>query len=175
MKTIVTIIMIALLPLCSFANNTNNEHNGDDDKGNQVSLWIPGFAFKIGSLFFNKQEDPEAKYVLSRMGSLRVIVKEDAKNFQSTAQYKRITRKLRKRNLEEFITVKDGSSNVSLKIREGKRNKSKIRNLVLLVEDEGDIVFIKARCNMDLKRLINFATESDIEGMDKLGGVVSSL
>lgn len=174
MKTILSIILIALLPICSFANNTNNEHNRDDEKGSKVSLWIPGVAFKIGSLFFNKEEDPEAKYVLSHLGSVRILVKED-NNFRNSAQYRRITRKMKKRKLQEFITVKDGATNVSLKIKEGKRNANKIRKLALFVEDEGDIVFIKARCNVSLKRLINFAKDSDIEGLDKLGGVVSSL
>ena len=77
MKKLLIIFGLAVIFITTSAFSAFNFETPsfDSDRGTKVSLWIPGFAFKIGSLFVNKHDDREVRHLLKKIKSLKVFLK----------------------------------------------------------------------------------------------------
>ena len=164
MKRLVFISGLILVFLTTTAFTTFNfeKPSFSGDKGTKVSLWIPGFAFKMGSWFVPKHEEPELKYLLKKIKSLKVKVRE-GEHYKTamTKEFHRLNNKLIKQNFEELITVNDEEAKVVVKLKE--KANGNISDFVVLVDDrEEAFVYVKMKCNLSMKDISKLLKESEL-------------
>jgi len=124
---------------------------------------IPGWLIWLGGgLAYNSVPDDDAKVGLKlarKIKKIRILISEDgsALPLQEARQF---TQNLKDESgYEDFITVRDSESNVSIMIRE---KKQKIKDLLVLVRDESEFVFLSMKANIrmkDIVRVINHYLE----------------
>ncbi len=130
--------------------------------GAKVSLWIPGFAFKMGSWFVPRHEEPELKYLLKKIKSLKVKVRE-GQHYKTamTKEFHRLNNKLIRQNFEELVTVNDEDAKVVVKLKE--KANGNISDFVVLVDDrEEAFVYVKMKCNLSMNDISKLMKESEL-------------
>lgn len=136
------------------------DHKQENEKdGTSVSLWIPGLVLKAASLFVDKKEDPEVKKLLVKLRSVRVLVKEGdfyAPRFER--KYKRVAKRMKRRNFEPLVVVNTGEEKVNLTIKTNKRN-TKIKQVAVVVNSEDTFVLVKAKGKINPQKLLKMTKE----------------
>ncbi len=142
-----------------------------------MSLWIPGFAFKMGSWFVPKHEEPELKYLLKKIKSLKVKVREGEHYKKAmNVEYEKISKRLDKQNFEELITVHNAEANAIIKLKE--KPNGNISDFVVLVDDKEDtFAYVKMKCNLSMEDISKLLQESELfeNPMQALKGNIEDL
>ena len=164
MKKVLIIFSLALVFITTSAFSTFNfeKPSFDGDRGTKVSLWIPGFAFKVGSWFVPKHEDRELKYLLKKIKSLKIKVRE-GEHYRTAmnGEFQKINDRLIKKNFEELLTVHNEDANVVIKLKE--KSNGNISDFVVLVDDQEEtFAYIKMKCNLSMKDISKLMKESEL-------------
>jgi hypothetical protein len=120
------------------------------DYDGSIGVTIPRWATFIGAAFIDEKED---RRLVRKIRKARVLYFEDKSPF-SQRDVKRFTRKAKRRNLDEMVTVRTGKTYVSVLVKE---RRNAIRKVVVLVNSpEGSgIVTVKGKFRLDeLNRVI---------------------
>lgn len=129
-----------------FAEDENN-------KTHSMFIWVPGILTKGVSLFINKEEEPDLKHTLRFLGGMKIRILEGNSN---SAKWKRKTnrweRKVKRKNLDDLMVVKNADTVVHLKA--GLPGNGKIRNYAFLVNTDGTAVLLLGKSKLDLKKLV---------------------
>ncbi len=157
MKNVILSIMFSLTALVfASAINDRSQPQGSNESF-KLSLYIPGFFIKAGSLFISKHRNLEAKEAMRSMRSVSVVVRNGNafKQYVASEKYEKKMKKLAQQKFTPLFDVMSSEDNVSIQIKQNK--KSKIRQFTLLVNDgEETFIFARVRCNFDMNQLKNF-------------------
>ncbi len=124
-----------------------------------VKLTLPGFLIHMGAGIARNhvEDDLNAKLGLELTKYIKSIkiVTSDAENAISQQKYSEFVDIARKKDkFEDIIMVKEGGgANVNIMMR---GNDKKIKNLLILVKDEGEFVMLSMKTNMKYKHLNKF-------------------
>jgi|GEM_PF-1863648 len=125
----------------------------DNQKTRSLFIWVPGVLTKGVALFINKEEEPELKHTLRFLGGLRIrILDGDANSAKWKRKTARWERKVKRKNLDDLMMVKNEDTVVHLKA--GLPGNGKIRNYAFLVNTDGIAVLLLGKSRLDLKKLV---------------------
>lgn len=174
MKTLFFVVLL-LAPAILMSQNPNREINKiyrSVERGEDVvKLSIPGFlarsAFNVARIVEkqnNKKEAREAGYYddsedltmkelkpfVKAMRGVKILVVEN-ENEVPTKQVKKSLKKLRSNQIvENLIQVKSDGSDVNIMVAE---KRGKIRNLILLVSEDEELIMLNIKMKMSNEKL----------------------
>lgn len=170
-----TIIVLLVLGMSLSVNAQNIELDAFFIKHkhhpNTIAMAIPGWLVKFGvNVSEDKEDVDEYRPILKGLNNIRFLVMEDH-NYASKKEVKRLVSNVRKHNFVDLISVKEDGTSVHILVKEKKRkNRTFIKNVMILVAEEDELVLVtlNGRWNKDL--LKKALEEGEI---DFLGDVVS--
>lgn len=120
---------------------------------------IPGWAIWVGSgLAHEIVKDEEVRSVLQlarKVKKLRFMSVEEGNNSIHPAEVASFVQRLRDHQYEDLIMVRDRESTVNIMVKD---NTDKLKNLIVLVNDGSDFVYLDMKTSIkykDLNRLVN--------------------
>ncbi len=124
---------------------------------NSFSLTLPGWLMRLGAGIAKKHvaEDDIAREALSLVKNIRkmkLLVVEDA-NPISNKSYLNMIQHLDKHAFERLISVRSDGTHVDILVKE---KKGKIRNLIVLVQEEDEFVFLSLKTKLKYEDLNKF-------------------
>jgi hypothetical protein len=117
------------------------------DYDGAIAVTAPRWVVHAGSWFLDEKAD---RKLLRKVRKVRVLVFEDTPNPVSALDLQRFFAKAKKRNLEELLTVRDGSTRVSVLAKE---RKNTIRKLVVLVREPETFALVSVRCKISFDEI----------------------
>ncbi len=174
MKTLFFVVLL-LAPAILMSQNPNREINKiyrSVERGEDVvKLSIPGFlarsAFNIARIvekqnnkkeaketgYYDDSEDltmKELKPFVKAMRGVKILVVEN-ENEVPTKQMKKSLKKLRSNQIvENLIQVKSDGSDVNIMVAE---KKGKIRNLILLISEDEELIMLNLKMKLKTEKL----------------------
>ncbi|MCB0593019.1 MAG: DUF4252 domain-containing protein [Lewinellaceae bacterium] len=156
----ISIVLLALFSLfsCSSPKTTAQFYHTHKHKEGVSNFKMPGWLVWIGGgIAQGLVQDPEARAGLRlarKVKKLRFMATEDY-NPITTAEVSDFVNNIRSAGYEDLLQVKEGGSTVHILSRE---KKEKLKNLVILVNDEEEFVFMDMKSRLkyeDLSELVN--------------------
>ena len=149
---------------CSSPKTTAQFYHTHKYKEGVTHFKMPGWLVWMGGgIPQGFVQDPEAKAGLRlarKVKKLRFLATEDY-NPITAAEVNDFVGNIRSNGFEDLLMVKEGSSTVHILSRE---KKEKLRNLVILVNDEEEFVFMDMKSRIkyeDLSELVNTILKSE--------------
>lgn len=138
---------------------------------NTIAMAIPGWLVKFGvNVSEDKEDVDEYRPILKGLNNIRFLVMEDH-NYASKKEVKRLVSNVRKHNFVDLISVKEDGTSVHILVKEKKRkNRTFIKNVMILVAEEDELVLVTLNGRWN-KGLLKKALENG--EVDFLGDVVS--
>jgi hypothetical protein len=171
MKPIMKKVIVFIAFCCSFISNMEaqksirsmyREHKRDGKENTHFILPRP--VFWVGSLFLPHRAE---RKLLRTVKQMRLLAIEEGANI-APASTKAMVAQAEGAGFEPLITIRDGSTRVSIHAKE---RKGKIRGLFIVVHEQDSffLIYLKTRTKMkDLDRLlIRLAKEKKLDSMPK--------
>ena len=139
----------------------NDDYNVEKDNGGfSFRIWVPGFLFNVASWFVPREEEPELKSILKKVGSISLMVKEGHKRKKRfDRKYKRMVAKANRKGFEELMQVNSADAKVSISAKTNRKNI--IKKLLITVSADDMFVMVKAGGNFDLNEIAHLAQNAD--------------
>ncbi len=168
MKIRKVIIVIGLIIAPLVMANAQAQFDKFEDIDGVTSVIVSQKAFALMSKF-GAESDEEYLDLIKNIESLKVFATESS---EVAAQMASEAKKyLKKANLEELMRIKDGDSNVTIYIKEGK-NEDYVEELFMFVKDgdsdSNEAVIISLTGNIDLKQISKLTDKMDLPGGEHL-------
>ena len=166
------IIIIAAIQLLALGVNAQNnvlaplfDKYADDEDFTKVTI-----TSKMFSLFTEfEPEDPETKELteaVSKLQGLKILASDSVNNARS--YFKDATSQVRKGNMEELMSIRDGKDDMLFMIQE---EAGRISELVMLVGGEHKFVALSLYGEIDLKQISKISKGMKIDGMKYLENI----
>ena len=137
----------------------------DDEAFTKVSI-----TSKMFSLFTEfEPEDPETQELteaISKLKGLKILASDSIDNARS--YFKDATAQVRKGNMEELMSIRDGKDDMLFMIKE---DAGKISDLVMLVGGDNKFVAMSLYGEIDLKQISKISKGMKIDGMKYLENI----
>ena len=156
MKTHLTLLTLVLFlvggSVVSAQTPALNQFYREYKRGKEVKNFrVPGWLVKLGSkIALRHSKDPNVKPALSlakKFGKMKIMISEGGRNIPPEA-VKRLTAKLRRQKFDDWIYVREEGITVNIMAREFK---GMLRNLLILVNDEEEFVFLSVKTKIKAK------------------------
>ena len=158
MRFLIAIFALFALSSCNSPKTTAQFYHAHKHKEGVTNFKVPGWLVWMGGgIAQGFVQDPDTKAALRlarKVKKLRFMATEDY-NPITTAEVNEFVNHIRGNGFEDLIMVREGSSTVHILSRE---KKEKLRNLVILVNDEEEFVFMDMKSRLkyeDLSELVN--------------------
>lgn len=162
---LITLLMVALSS-CGTPKNTAQFYQAHKNRPGVTNFKLPGWLVWFGGgIAYNSIKDEDAKAALRigrKVGKMRLMASENG-TVIPPAEVNAFLSNIKQNGFDELIYVKHESSIVNVMVRD---RKNKIRNVLLLVNDQDGFVFLdlKTRIKYDeISDLINYFIRKDKE------------
>jgi hypothetical protein len=166
------LIIIAAVQLIAFGVNAQDnvlaplfDKYADDEAFTKVTI-----TSKMFSLFTEfEPEDPDTKELteaISKLKGLKILASDSIDNARN--YFKDATAQVRKGNMEELMSVRDGRDDMLFMIKE---EAGKISDLVMLVGGDNKFVAMSLYGEIDLKQISKLSKGMKIDGMKYLENI----
>lgn len=176
MKKIIIILVLACIPVSSFAQDIFDKY-GDSDKVTFVAMQPK--MFQMLSKMTISVDDPEAKDffdLVNSITSFRVITTEDGAITKDLSNW--VNTRLKSSTFEELMRVRDGNSNVKFYVKEGK-DEDHVKELLMFVTGVKDLdiavkgrkletVLLSLTGDINLQKIAQLTEKMDLPGGDQL-------
>ena len=160
MKKVIIFIAVFIIVISNITAAPILPQIEESGNGSKVSIYIPGFLFKAGSLFIDKKEDKEVRKFVSQIRGVQILVREgEYYKSRYDKKYQRIVRKMDKKGFDSLLSVRNEGTSADISIRENK--KGKIRQVVVMVDEQDTFVLLRIKGNIDLNKLLELSQEFD--------------
>lgn len=153
MKNFLLIIILigVSLPLSGQRKSINRFICKYKNQKEATTISIPGWWIRTGGTFvkwaMDEEDFQEAETLIDLVGGvrgLRMMIVENPTSVNQSDVHELI-RGLHKSKYEDYIMIKDGTSNISFMVKE---KNSKIKGIILLIQDEENIIFMRLKTNI---------------------------
>lgn len=159
MKNLIIIFTILIIPICANSQSSiNHFYKKHKRSENVVKFTVPGWLVNIASSIVASTTDDEqekkAIKLAKKIKKLKLLVMEN-ENTVKKQDYKNLIIDLKDNSFEDLLVVNSEGTKVNMLIRE---KKGKIKNFLLLVNDEEEFVMISIKSKLkieDLQQLID--------------------
>lgn len=174
MKKVIITLLIAIVPLVTFAQSVFDKFEDMDDVSTVI---VNKRAFQLLTQIDVSSDDKEAQeYIdlVESLNSLKVFATENASI--ATEMKAKVNGYLKSANLAELMRVKDKDGNVKIYIKEGK-DKDHVSELFMFVdgisqhvngERKPEAVIVSITGDIDLNKISRLTKEMDIPGGEHL-------
>jgi len=162
------IILVAVLVISGWIASAQSQFDKFEDIEGVTSVVVTQKAFSLMSKIGSESDD-EYMQMIKNINSLKVFATESAevaKQMESAAKSY-----LKSANLEELMRVKDGESNVTIYVKEGK-SEDFVKELFMFVKDgdnsSKESVIISLTGDIDLNQIAKLTEKMDLPGGEHL-------
>lgn len=172
MKNLIIILAVLIFPICANSQNSINHFYKKHKRSENVTKFtVPGWVVKIASSIAasttDDEQEKEAIKIAKKIKKLKLLVMEDH-NTVKKQDYSKLISNLKADSFEDLLVVNSEGTKVNMLIRE---KKGKIKNFLLLVNDDTEFVMISIKSKLkikDLQRLIDsLQNEFELDNLPK--------
>lgn len=163
------IILAAVIVMFGWVASAQSQFDKFEDIDGVTSVVVTQKAFSLMSKIGSESDD-EYMQLIKNIESLKVFATESAdvaKQMEAAAKSY-----LKTANLEELMRVKDGESNVTIYVKEGK-SEDFVKELFMFVKDgdesSNESVIISLTGDIDLNQIAKLTEKMDLPGGEHLG------
>jgi hypothetical protein len=164
MKKAIIILLCLALPVISnaqpFSVRKAFHKYGHEDGVTKIT--IPGIAFDFASLFV---DDRETAKMLRGVNKIKILAAEGDEGFDGPNIGKEVIERFKSNQFEPMLTVRNADEDVSILIKEGRKNR---KELLVISGDKSDsaIIYIKGKIHPDMLR--DLGKEMKIESLKNI-------
>jgi hypothetical protein len=162
------IILTVVLVMSAWMTNAQSQFDKFEDIEGVTSVIVNQKAFSLMSKIGSESDD-EYLNLIKNIQSLRVFATESAE--VAVQMETAVKSYLKTANLEELMRVKDGDSNVTIYIKEGK-SEDFVKELFMFVKDSEnsskESVIISLTGDIDLNQIAKLTDKMDLPGGEHL-------
>ena len=157
------IILVGVMVMFGWMASAQSQFDKFEDIDGVTSVVVTQKAFSLMSKI-GAESDDEYMQMIKNINSLKVFATESAevaKQMESAAKSY-----LKSANLEELMRVKDGESNVTIYVKEGK-SEDFVKELFMFVKDgdsSNESVIISLTGDIDLNQIAKLTEKMDLPG-----------
>ena len=162
------IILVAVMVMSGWIASAQSQFDKFEDIDGVTSVVVTQKAFSLMSKIGSESDD-EYMQLIKNINSLKVFATESAevaKQMESAAK-----NYLKSANLEELMRVRDGESNVTIYVKEGK-SEDFVKELFMFVKDgensSSESVIISLTGDIDLNQIAKLTEKMDLPGGEHL-------
>lgn len=161
------IILVAVMVMSGWMASAQSQFDKFEDIDGVTSVVVTQKAFSLMSKI-GAESDDEYMQLIKNINSLKVFATESAdvaKQMESAAKSY-----LKSANLEELMRVRDGGSNVTIYVKEGK-SEDFVKELFMFVKDgdsSKESVIISLTGDIDLNQVAKLTEKMDLPGGEHL-------
>lgn len=162
------IILVAVMVMSGWIVSAQSQFDKFEDIDGVTSVVVTQKAFSLMSKIGSESDD-EYMQLIKNIESLKVFATESA---EVAVQMESAARSyLKTANLEELMRVKDGDSNVTIYVKEGK-SEDFVKELFMFVKDSEktskESVIISLTGDIDLNQIAKLTEKMDLPGGEHL-------
>lgn len=162
------ILITVMLVMAAWVANAQSQFDKFEDIEGVTSVIVNQKAFSLMSKI-GSESDEEYLSLIQNIESLKVFATESGE--VSKKMEAEVKNYLKSANLEELMRVKDGDSNVTIYVKEGK-SEDYVKELFMFVKGGSDIdkesVIISLTGNIDLNQIAKLTDKMDLPGGEHL-------
>ena len=162
------IILVVVMVMSGWIASAQSQFDKFEDIEGVTSVVVTQKAFSLMSKIGSESDD-EYMDLIKNIESLRVFATESAE--VAVQMQKAATSYLKSANLEKLMTVKDGGSNVTIYVKEGK-SEDFVKELFMFVKDgdssSNESVIISLTGDIDLNQIAKLTEKMDLPGGEHL-------
>ena len=162
------ILITVMLVMAAWVANAQSQFDKFEDIEGVTSVIVNQKAFSLMSKI-GSESDEEYLSLIQNIESLKVFATESAE--VSKKMESEVKGYLKSANLEELMRVKDGDSNVTIYVKEGK-SEDYVKELFMFVkggsETDKESVIISLTGNIDLNQIAKLTDKMDLPGGEHL-------
>jgi len=162
------IILVAVMVMSGWIASAQSQFDKFEDIDGVTSVVVTQKAFSLMSKI-GAESDDEYMQMIKNINSLKVFATESAevaKQMEAAAKSY-----LKSANLEELMRVRDGESNVTIYVKEGK-SEDFVKELFMFVKDgnnsSSESVIISLTGDIDLNQIAKLTEKMDLPGGEHL-------
>ena len=162
------IILAVVLVMSAWVTNAQSQFDKFEDIEGVTSVIVNQKAFSLMSKIGSESDD-EYLNLIKNIQSLKVFATESAE--VAVQMETAVKTYLKSANLEELMRVKDGDSNVTIYVKEGK-SEDFVKELFMFVKDSKNTskesVIISLTGDIDLNQIAKLTEKMDLPGGEHL-------
>ena len=145
MKTLITIVLIALIPLSIFSQSDaiDDFYYSHGLADNMLKFNIGNSLIRMGSWFI---EEPATKNLVRKSKRARILL-SDGEHPVTRREIDRLVREISHDGYESLALVRDGLQKIEVYVRE---DKSYIRNLLVVVHGDDEFLMASLDCKFTM-------------------------
>jgi hypothetical protein len=164
MKTYISLITGLLLTFSVSAQSLTSFFNDLEDRNDIAIVSVNKEMFKMIAAMDVDFEDAGLKELIKGINSLKIYIQEDNADNEIFKQARSLAQNA---SMAELLSVKDGSEKVYL-YTDSSGNSEYVKNLLLMVHDEDQNVFIRIDGTIKLSELSKLTDKVGIDGLEHL-------
>lgn len=164
MKTYISFITGLLLTFSVSAQSLTSFFNDLEDRNDIAIVSVNKEMFKMIAAMDVDFEDAGLKELIKGINSLKIYIQEDNADNEIFKQARSLAQNA---SMAELLSVKDGSEKVYL-YTDSSGNSEYVKNLLLMVHDEDQNVFIRIDGTIKLSELSKLTDKVGIDGLEHL-------
>ncbi|MEO0340836.1 MAG: DUF4252 domain-containing protein, partial [Bacteroidota bacterium] len=141
--------------LSSAQNPTKAFYKTHKKKEGVFNIKVPGWLIWVGAgMVYNGVNNPEAKAAIKmarHIKTTRVMYSEGAID-NLRPEIESFVNQISKKNFDELVTVNSDGTYVRVM---GNIKRDKIKQMVILVDDDGELAYVSAKSNLRVKHISN--------------------
>lgn len=163
------ILLIICVPIIGSAQNSVVQQLFDKYSGQEgfTSVHISSYMFELFSKI--ESEDKELKEITKNLESIKILAMDSMANKKRGMEsYRELAHAFEGSEYKDLMVIRDGAEEVKFLIKD---ENDKIRELVMLVGGNDDLVLIFLEGNIDLKQISKLSKSMNIDGFEHLDKV----
>lgn len=164
MKNIFSLSFAILLSLSMSAQSINSFFNDLEDRDDIAIVSVNKEMFKMIASMDVQFKEEGLSDLIKGINSLKIYIQEDNADYEL---FKKVRSMAQGASMAELLSVKDGSERVYM-YTDSDEGTDYVKNLLLMVHDDEQNVFIRLDGKVNLKELSKLTDKMGIDGLEHL-------
>lgn len=164
MKNIFSLSFAILLSLSMSAQSINSFFNDLEDRDDIAIVSVNKEMFKMIASMDVQFKEEGLSDLIKGINSLKIYIQEDNADYEL---FKKVRSMAQGASMAELLSVKDGSERVYM-YTDSDEGTDYVKNLLLMVHDDKQNVFIRLDGKVNLKELSKLTDKMGIDGLEHL-------
>jgi len=169
MKNITFIIAVLSMPLLGLAQNSNDIFKKFKGKEDVTTVSVSKYMFSLFSdVETGDKDSQEFLDLVQTLDGMKILTTENSSMAKEII--KSVQKHMDNSGFNELMTVEENGKDVVFKIKEEGK---KVSELIMLVNEGDQVVFMSITGNIDLKKISQLSKKMNISGLEDLEDIDS--